>query len=118
MCAAKNKIDALDMKVKGAENEALEKAIRGCQMGDWNAKNALARIFHPLLLTLAEKRCGVGQVSEINKTMEKGRHGLFEAAMRFKLNANAQNFRVFALPYIEKRIDGRRSFWERLFGSR
>jgi hypothetical protein len=43
---------------------------------------------------------------------------LFEAAMRFKLNANAQNFRVFALPYIEKRIDGRRSFWERLFGSR
>ena len=112
----KNEIQVLNGRA--AENETLERAIRGCQMGDWNAKNTLARIFHPLLHTLAEKRAGVGQIAEINKAMEKGRRGLFEAARNYKPNIGIQHFRIFALPYIEKAIDGRRGFWSRLFGLR
>jgi DNA-directed RNA polymerase specialized sigma subunit len=112
------KDELLDLNGRAAENELLEKAIRGCQMGDWNAKSSLARIFQPLLHTLAEKRVGAGQTAEINKAMERGRQGLFEAARTYKPNIGIQHFRVFALPYIEKHMDGRKSFWARLFGSK
>jgi DNA-directed RNA polymerase specialized sigma subunit len=112
------KNELLGLNARSAENEALERAIRGCQMGDWNAKNSLARIFHPLLHTLAEKRVGAGQTAEINKAMERGRQGLFEAAHNYKPSVGIQHFRIFALPYIEKHIDGRQSFWSRVFGKR
>lgn len=116
MKIALQKNEILDLNGRAAQNETLERAILGCQMGDWNAKSSLARIFHPLLHTLAEKRVGVGQTAEINKAMERGRKGLFEATRCYKPNIGIQHFRVFALPYIEKSMDGRRSFWERLFG--
>jgi DNA-directed RNA polymerase specialized sigma subunit len=112
------KEELLVLSGRTVENETLERAIRGCQMGDWNAKSTLARIFHPLLHTLAEKRVGAGQTAEINKAMERGRHGLFEAARNYKPTVGIQHFRVFSLPYIEKSMDGRKSFWARLFGSK
>jgi DNA-directed RNA polymerase specialized sigma subunit len=97
--------------------EELERCIENCQAGELRERIRLARNFRPLIRSLAERRAGGARaVNEINRLCALGREGLYEAAMRYTPKIGAQHFRVFALDYIERAMDGKtRSFWRRLF---
>jgi DNA-directed RNA polymerase specialized sigma subunit len=103
---------------KNAQARILEADILGAKRGDWNAKNNLARDFMPLLHSLAEKRAT--DVAEINRFIEAGKAGLFAAAKKYKESASPQGFQIFALDFIEARMDraakGGGSWLSRLFG--
>ncbi len=95
----------------------LEADILAAKGGDWNAKNNLVREFMPLLQTLAEKRAD--DVPSRNRYIEEGKAGLFAAARKYKPAIGAQGFQIFALDFIEKRMDrmthGGGGFLARLF---
>lgn len=88
---------------KSQRNQALESTILGVKRGDWNAKNALGRNFLPLITSLAEKRCT--ETSEINTLIEAGKEGLFAAARKYKRDIGPVDFQLFALDFIEERMD-------------
>ncbi len=106
-----------DVQGKDAQNHVLEHDILACKKGDWTAKKNLARTFQPLIRNLAERRCK-GDTKQMNALIEAGREGLFVAARKYKPSVGANHFRVFALDYIEGRMDGGSSggFLSRLFG--
>lgn len=96
----------------------LEADILAAKRGDWNAKNNLTREFMPLLQSMAEKRSS--EVAEINRFIEAGKAGLDAAAKKYKPAVGAQNFQIFALDFIEARMEraakGEGGFFSRLFG--
>ncbi|MFC1462942.1 hypothetical protein ACFLQU_04970 [Verrucomicrobiota bacterium] len=100
---------------KGGVSEA---QILAAKKGDWTAKEQLANIFLPLLKSLAEKRAE--EPSEINQFVDAGKEGLFAAARKYKPSIGADKFQVFALDYIQARMDrfagGGGGFLSRLFG--
>jgi DNA-directed RNA polymerase specialized sigma subunit len=104
-----------DLTGKNAENQVMERDIYAIRNGDWTAKNHLARMFHPLIHALAEKRAH-GNTPEMNRLMSLGRDGLLKAARKYTPKIGPAHFRVFALGFIEAAMDGKRGFWQRLFG--
>lgn len=94
-----------DVKGKDAQYHVLENDILACKKGDWTAKKNLARTFQPLIKSLAEKRCK-GDPGKLHELVEAGREGLYLAARKYKPTVGVSHFRVFALDYIEGRMDG------------
>jgi DNA-directed RNA polymerase sigma subunit (sigma70/sigma32) len=92
--------DANDPK---AAQKVLERDILAAKDGDWNAKGNLARVFMPLLTSLAEKR--TKDPARLNRCVEAGKQGLFHAARKYKSSMGPDHFRVFALDFIEQSMD-------------
>ena len=88
----------------GAQAEALEQAVAGCKLGDWESKHALERLFNPLIIMLAAKRAGADRAA-CNELIERGREGLYQAAKRFPQRESIRRFRLFALDCIEQAMD-------------
>lgn len=80
-----------------------EAQILAAGKGDWTAKEQLATAFMPLLKSLAEKYAS--EPSKIDKFIEAGKSGLFTAAKKYKPSIGVDRFQVFALDYIEKRMN-------------
>ena len=103
---------------KAFDARVLEADILAAKKGDWNAKNSLVRQFMPLLQSLAEKRAS--DTSQINVYIEAGKVGLLVAAKKYKSDVGPANFQIFALDFIESRMDkasqGGGGFLGRLFG--
>ena len=94
-----------------------EAQILAAKAGDWAAKDKLAQAFLPLIKSLAEKRAS--EPSKINKFVDAGKEGLFKAAKKYKPSIGADRFQVFALDYIQARMDkqaGGGGFLSSLFG--
>ena len=107
-----------DLKGTAAQDKALERDIIAARQGDWTARNNLARTFQGLLTSLAEKRAS--EPGKVSKHVEAGKEGLFRAAQKFNVSQGAHKFRIFAVEYIERAMDGKHttSFMARLFGRR
>ena len=99
----------------GAQTEALAQAVRGCKLGDWEAKHALERQFAALIVMLAEKRAG-GDVAARNELIERGQAGLYRAAKRFPKSESIRRFRLFALDHIEAAMEKPLRGLRKLFG--
>ena len=112
-------IDGKDAaSVKAAETRALEQVVLNAKKGDWDAKEKLTQKFRPLIMSLVEKRNK--DATKTNDYMDAAKAGLITAANKYSTSVGADNFRVFALDYIEKsldRIDKPAGFFSRLFGS-
>jgi DNA-directed RNA polymerase specialized sigma subunit len=108
---------SVDPSGRQSELESLGTCIQKCQTGDLREHMRLARIFRPLIRTLAEKRAGgPDNVKEINRLCALGREGLYEAILEFTPKVGIAHFRVFALDYIENAMDSRpKGFWQKLF---
>ena len=102
---------------KASQARVLEADILGAKRGDWNAKNNLVRQFMPLLQSLAEKRAS--DQPQINRCIEAGKNGLFVAARKYKREIGPDSFQIFALDFIEPRMDkaakGGSGFFAKLF---
>jgi DNA-directed RNA polymerase specialized sigma subunit len=97
---------------------AIARDVAAVKAGDWSAKNNLARAFHPLLTSLAEKRSH-GETGKHNRYLDAGKEGLFKAARKHRAKSNGDNFQIFALDYIEaamNRVDHGGGMLSRLFG--
>jgi DNA-directed RNA polymerase specialized sigma subunit len=102
---------------RAAEAKVLEHDIAAAKGGDWNAKSNLIRTFHPLILSLAEKRGG--DPATVARYVEAGKEGLVRAIGKYKSSVGADKFRIFALDFIEASIDRAATgggFLSRLFG--
>ncbi|HAS82234.1 MAG TPA: hypothetical protein DCS43_06065 [Verrucomicrobia bacterium] len=98
-----------------AKTKALEKDINAARRGDWEAKHRVERNLMPVLTTMAKKRAS--DVSSINDMIEHGKAGIATAIKKFKPGTSADRFQIFALPFIEAEMDGKKSgFFSRLFG--
>ena len=80
-----------------------EAQILAAKKGDWAAKEQLAAAFLPILKSLAEKHAS--EPSKINRFVDAGKEGLFIAARKYKPSMGADRFQVFALDYIQARMD-------------
>lgn len=96
--------------------EALQHAIAGCRLGDWEAKHNLERLFQPLLVMLATRRAG-DDAKLRNALVERGREGLYRAAKRFPRNDQVRHFRLFALTFVEAAMDNPPGFWRKLWAA-
>jgi DNA-directed RNA polymerase specialized sigma subunit len=102
---------------RAAEAKVLEHDIMAAKGGDWNAKNSLIRTFHPLILSLAEKRSS--DPAAVGRYVEAGKEGLVKAIAKYKPVGAADKFRLYALDFIEASIDRAAKgggFLARLFG--
>lgn len=104
---------------KQLEERELKNLLAGCRRGDWEAKHQLTRSFTPLIKTLARKRAA-GDENKAKALVVNGREGLLKAAARFRTSEGVSRFRLYALPYIEKHMDGtEKGGWlKRIFGRR
>ncbi len=111
---------SVDPSGRQAELQTLERCILKCQAGDLREHMRLARIFRPLIRSLAEKRVGDhNDVKEINRLCNLGREGLYEAVLECTPKTGAARFRIFALDYIEQAMDSKpKGFWQKLFRRR
>lgn len=111
-------IDGKDpSSTKAAEARTLERVILNAKKGDWEAKELLIHKFHPLIASLVEKR--TKDTALTNNYMEVAKAGLLTAASKYTSSIGVDNFRLFALEYIEKNMDHiekRGNFFTRLFG--
>ena len=102
---------------KAAQQKAIERDVLAAKKGDWNARSNLARTFMPLLTSLARKRSEDN--AQVNRLIELGKEGLYQAAKRYKPSIGADKFQIFALDFIEASMDGKAKnggFFSRLFG--
>ncbi len=103
---------------RASQARILEADILGAKRGDWNSKNNLTREFTSLIQSLAEKRAT--EVAEINHYIDAGKAGLIAAAKKYKPSIGPQGFQIFALDFIEARMEraakGGGSWFSRLFG--
>jgi DNA-directed RNA polymerase specialized sigma subunit len=100
------------------EARALAREILAAQSGDWDAKNSLLRRFHPLIVSLAQKR--TSNQAEVNAYIDSGKEGLVKAVRKYHERVGAEKFRIFALDFIEAGMNrtGKKGggFFARLFG--
>jgi DNA-directed RNA polymerase specialized sigma subunit len=107
--------DAQSTKV--AENRSLERLILDTRKGDSESKERLIQRFRPLMLSMAEKRSA--DTVAIGKYLEAGKEGLVAAANKYTPSVGPENFRIFALDFIEarmNRVDKGGGFFSRLLG--
>jgi DNA-directed RNA polymerase specialized sigma subunit len=101
----------------GNDQERLVEAwVAAARQGDFEARQALYQHYVPLLTSLAKKRAGE-DVTQVNALIERGKDGLLNAAKRYKPGKTTEKFKLFALDYIEKAMDGGdKGFLSRIFG--
>ena len=95
--------------------QAIERDVKPCRRGDWEAKARMVRQFMPLLTSLAGRRSS--ETATINRLINAGKDGMLKAARKFRPSEHAR-FEIFALKYIEAAMDRANSsggFWARLF---
>ncbi len=113
-----NKAEGVSAAV--AQSRVLGSHLQAAKRGDWAAKNAIVSTFTPLIRTLAERRAT--DIPTQNKLIEAGKQGLVTAIKKFKAAQGADRFQLFALDFIEARMDNPTSapsgFLARIFGSR
>ena len=101
-----------------AEARVLGRDILAAKSGDWDAKNSLIRTFHPLIVSLAQKR--TSNQAELNRLIESGKEGLVKAIRKYNDRIGPDKFRIFALDFIQAGMDraGKKGggFFSRLFG--
>ncbi len=99
-----------------ARTKALERDLAAAKRGDWEARHRVERALMPLLTTMAKKRAGDN--AAINALIERGKEGIDVAIRKFKSGTSGDRFQIFALPFIESRMDKneRSGFFARLFG--
>lgn len=99
-----------------ARTRALEKDLAAAKRGDWEAKHRVERTLMPLLTTMAKKRASDNNA--INSLIEQGKEGIAIAIKKFKSGTSGDRFQIFALPFIESRMDKQKrpGFFARLFG--
>ena len=99
------------------KNAVLARDIAAAKRGDWKAKHRIEVTLTPLLTDLAKKR--VSSNSEINALMDAGKLGIEKAIKKFKPDTGADRFPIFALRFIEDKMDNPNSggFFSKLFGS-
>ncbi len=70
----------------------------------------------PLLTTMAKKRASDN--GTVNALIERGKEGIAIAIKKFKAGTSGDRFQIFALPFIESRMDKDEhpGFFARLFG--
>jgi len=104
------------MTAPAARTKALEKDLAAAKRGDWDARHRVERALMPLLTTMARKRASDN--GAINDLIERGKEGIAAAIKKFKTGTSGDRFQIFALPFIESRMDKkeRPSFFARLFG--
>lgn len=88
---------------KAAQQKSFERDIMGTGAGDWSAKGSLVRHFTPLLTSLAQKRSQ--DIALVNRYIDAGKEGLFEAARRYKHSIGPDRFQIFAVDFIESAMD-------------
>ncbi len=104
---------------KAAQGRAFERTILAAKKGDWEAKHSLTRKFQPFITSLAEKRAS--DPVEVNQLVESGKQGLLTAAAKYKTSVGPDRFQIFALDYIEARMDNSgkpKGLLGRLFGKK
>ena len=109
--------DGASDSTKANEARALQRIILDAKKGDWEAKELLIQKFRPLVLSLAEKR--TKDTAMINRYLDAAKTGLLTAAAKYDTSAGTDNFRIFALDYIEAnmdRVEKGGGFFSRLFG--
>ncbi len=99
-----------------ARAKSLEKDIAAAKRGDWEARHRVEKAVAPLLNSLACKRSQDN--TEINRLLECGKQGIAVAIRKFKSGTRGDRFQIFALPYIEGKMDktSHGGFFSRLFG--
>jgi DNA-directed RNA polymerase specialized sigma subunit len=99
-----------------ARTRALEKDLAAAKRGDWEAKHRVERALMPLLTNMAKKRASDN--AAINALIEQGKAGIAIAIKKFKSGTSGDRFQIFALPFIEGRMDKQKrpGFFARLFG--
>ncbi len=104
------------MSAPAARAKALEKDLAAAKRGDWEARHRVERALMPLLTTMAKKRASDN--GSINSLIERGKEGISIAIKKFKAGTSGDRFQIFALPFIESRMDKteRPGFFARLFG--
>lgn len=108
--------DEADASPAANREQAIERDVKPCRCGDWEAKSRLVRQFMPLLTSLASRRSS--EPADINRLIDAGKNGMLRAVCKFRPNGH-KKFEVFALQYIEAAMDRANSagggFWSRLF---
>jgi DNA-directed RNA polymerase specialized sigma subunit len=99
-----------------ARLKALEQDLAAAKRGDWESRHRVERSLMPLLTSLARKRSA--ENADINRLIECGKEGIAVAIRKFKPGTHGDRFQMFALPFIEARMDkpAHRGFLARLFG--
>jgi len=96
--------------------QVLAKDLAAAKRGDWDAKKRVIASMRDVLNELAHKRASSN--AEINVLLEAGREGIAQAIKKFKLSSGPDRFQIFALSFIEKKMDHPSSggFLSKLFG--
>ena len=98
------------------KNAVLAKDLKAAKLGDWKAKHRIEVTLTPLLTDLAKKRAS--STPEINSLMDAGKVGIEKAIKKFKADSRADRFPIFALRFMEEKMDNPSSggFFSKLFG--
>jgi hypothetical protein len=99
-----------------ARMQAFESNLKAAKRGDWEAKKRVVAAMHDVLQGMASKRAKSNE--EMNALLEAGKEGVGQAIKKFKLSSGADRFQIFAVDFIEKKMDNPSSggFLARLFG--
>jgi len=106
-----------DQSTRTAEQKALNHLILNAKKGDSVSRERLIQNFRPLMMSMAEKRAS--DTLTVGKYLDAAKAGLITAADRYTQSVGAENFRIFALDFIEasmNRVDRGGGFFSRLFG--
>jgi hypothetical protein len=96
--------------------QVLERDLKAAKRGDWNAKKRVYSSMLDILNDFARKRTSANE--EINILLDAGKQGIDQAINKFKLSSGADRFQIFALSFIEKKMDNPKSggFFSKMFG--
>ena len=96
--------------------QVLEQDLKAAKRGDWNAKKRVYSSMLNILNDFAHKRSSSNE--EVNVLLEAGKQGIDQAIKKFKLNLGADRFQIFALTFIEKKMDKPKSgkLFSKIFG--
>jgi len=77
--------------------------LAAARRSDWGARDRVVHHFTPLIRSLADRR--TQDPKERQRLVEAGQAGLVTAISRFNPSGGPERFQLFALDYIEKRMD-------------
>lgn len=77
--------------------------LAAARRSDWSARDRVVHHFTPLICSLADRRTQDPQARQ--RLIEAGKAGLVTAIGRFNPATGAERFQLFALEFIEHRMD-------------
>ena len=96
--------------------QALQRNLEAAKRGDWEAKKRVIASMNDVLQDMARKRAATTE--DFNALLEAGREGVATAIKKYKLKNGAERFQIFAINFIEQKMDNPSSggFFAKLFG--